>query len=235
MKNNLSVSETFYSLQGEGKTMGHPAVFLRLSGCNLLCKSDDWICDSIDVWRKGIKTDFNEVLSSEFIIRLRNGAILVITGGEPLLHQIQIDRYLSWFWNRYNFNPTIEIETNGTIMPTDKLKGRKIHWNVSPKLSNSGETSKKRIKLDVIKWFSSIEKSIFKFVIGTDIDDVIGIISEYELDETIRSEKVWLMAAGSSHEELNETRKDVAELAIRAGMKYTERIHVNIWNQATGV
>lgn len=229
--NYLSVSETFASMQGEGKTMGHPAVFLRLSGCNLLCKSDSWICDSIDVWRKGVKTDFNDVLSTNMIMRLRHDAILVITGGEPLLHQTQIVRYLKWFYHRYNFAPIIEVETNGTIMPNKEMKRMNVHWNVSPKLANSGESSKKRINHEVITWFESIDSSIFKFVIN-DIDDILMITTEYLLPN---NEKIWLMAAGASHEELNQTRKIVAELAIEYGMRYSERIHVNIWNQATGV
>lgn len=58
----LNVSEKFLSIQGEGRTTGIPAIFLRLSGCNLLCKSSNWICDSIEVWRKGTKTSFDAVL-----------------------------------------------------------------------------------------------------------------------------------------------------------------------------
>ena len=58
--NHLLVSEVFYSLQGEGSTMGIPAVFLRLSGCNLLCDGA-WRCDTIEVWQKGHKTEFEDV------------------------------------------------------------------------------------------------------------------------------------------------------------------------------
>jgi len=63
---NIRISEHFYSLQGEGKTMGVPAIFVRLQACNLLCggygtqkdgKLHDgatWRCDTLDVWTKGI-------------------------------------------------------------------------------------------------------------------------------------------------------------------------------------
>jgi organic radical activating enzyme len=94
---NLIVSEKFYSLQGEGQTMGIPAIFVRLAGCNLLCKSDHWVCDSIEVWRKGDKTPFEEVLSAKDVDRLMNGAHLIFTGGEPMLHQKKILEYLNWF------------------------------------------------------------------------------------------------------------------------------------------
>ena len=62
---NLVVSEKFYSIQGEGISTGVPAVFLRLAGCNILCKGKGWICDSIEVWKKGVKTEFKDVLSTE--------------------------------------------------------------------------------------------------------------------------------------------------------------------------
>ena len=83
----LIVAETFYSIQGEGQTMGKPSVFLRLGGCNLLCKSEDWVCDSIEVWQKGKAVLFSEVLQEDYIKRLREGAHLIITGGEPLIHK----------------------------------------------------------------------------------------------------------------------------------------------------
>lgn len=230
VKNRISVSEVFYSLQGEGQTMGIPAVFLRLSGCNLLCKSKDWICDSIEVWKKGTMTNYKDVIKKEWIDRLKEGAHLVITGGEPLLHQDNIARYLNWFDETYDFQPIIEIETNGTIEPNWSMMTKVEYWNVSPKLANSGESFKKRVNKNAIHWLKDLNNVIFKFVIKEQ-DDILGIMTEYD----IPMEKVWLMPAGSSHEELNETRQMVAETAIKMGVRYTERIHVNIWNKATGV
>ena len=61
---SLNISEQFYSIQGEGRTVGVPALFLRLQGCNLTCggkktvltgnKQDgaSWRCDTIEVWTK---------------------------------------------------------------------------------------------------------------------------------------------------------------------------------------
>ena len=89
--NKLPVSEVFYSIQGEGQTMGVPAVFLRLGGCNILCQSESWICDTIEVWRKSKALPFEEVLGEEYEkLLLSKDVHLVITGGEPLLHQKMI-------------------------------------------------------------------------------------------------------------------------------------------------
>lgn len=232
MKNKtLTVSECFYSIQGEGQTMGHPAIFLRLAGCNLLCKSKEWICDSIEVWQKGTKTSFTDVLSNDYIKRLKEGAHLIITGGEPLLWQKKIVEYLSWFHGAFDFLPIIEIETNGTIIPSKDIQGYIDYWNCSPKLQNSGESAKKRINMIAIQEINKNTNSIFKFVISKE-EDFLEMLVDYE---GIDMRKVWLMPAGDSQELLSKTRKTVAELCIKVGVRYTERLHVNIWNQATGV
>ncbi len=230
----LSISEKFYSLQGEGQTMGIPSVFLRLSGCNLLCDGT-WLCDTIEVWKKGVKTPFGSVLTDDMVRRLKDGAHLIITGGEPLLHQKNLARYLHWFEVTYDFIPTIEIETNGTIMPDthdsillDYIK----YWNVSPKLKNSGEPFDKRFKELVLKTLSELWGTSFKFVI-TDRTDYEEIITDFK--DVIDFKKIILMPGGSSRKELDRTRQMVAELCIEVGHRYSSRLHINIWNQKTGV
>ena len=89
-KTKLPVSELFYSIQGEGRTMGIPAIFLRLGGCNLLCKSDSWVCDTIEVWQKSKAVEFEDILSEDFVEKLKAGVHFVITGGEPLIHQLTL-------------------------------------------------------------------------------------------------------------------------------------------------
>lgn len=227
---NLVVSEKFYSIQGEGQTMGRPAVFLRLAGCNLLCKSDNWVCDSIEVWQKGTKTPFKDVFNDDYIKVLKNGAHLIITGGEPLLHQKKIIDFLIWFNEKHKFKPIVEFETNGTIMPHERLIMLTEYWNVSPKLSNSGETANKRINEVAIEFFNSQPNTIFKFVVSCK-DDILEILNEYNLN----MKKVVLMPAGDSQELLNKTRQTVAELAIELGLRYSDRLHIVIWNQKTGV
>lgn len=229
----LIVAETFYSIQGEGQTMGKPSVFLRLGGCNLLCKSEDWVCDSIEVWQKGKAVLFSEVLQEDYIKRLREGAHLIITGGEPLIHKNKIIDYLEWFQREFRFKPIIEIETNGTINPEIILFETVNYWNVSPKLKNSGETAIRRINELALSAFNNNElKTIFKFVVK-DREDFLEILEDY--GNIIDIKKVVLMPAGSNTEELNKTRNIVAEMAIEFNVRYSERLHIVIWNQKTGV
>jgi organic radical activating enzyme len=231
----LAVSEVFYSIQGEGQTMGIPAVFLRLGGCNLLCESESWICDTIEVWRKSNATLFEDVLQEDWIDKLRNGAHLVITGGEPMLHEKAIRAYISWFNDEYNFVPIIEMETNGTIEPCNALLALVRFWNVSPKLSTAGKQNKRelRINTEALRTFDEQEdKTIFKFVISCE-EDITEVFEDF--GPHISGNKLVLMPAGSSQEELMKTRIFVAEKCRDLNVRYSERLHVVIWNLKTGV
>jgi organic radical activating enzyme len=211
--------------------MGVPAVFLRLSGCNILCQSENWVCDTIEVWRKGVKTPYEEVLKP-YLLQLAQGAHLVITGGEPLLHQKKVEQFLTWFEVEYGFFPVIEVETNGTITPSEYLIRHVMFWNCSPKLSTSGETFDKRYKPEVISFLNASPQSIFKFVISTEED-----IEELKKDYLpyCAPNKIYLMPAGENQVLLQQTRQMVAALCIENCWHYSDRLHVVIWDKKTGV
>ena len=232
-ENSLVVSECFYSIQGEGKTMGIPAVFLRLAGCNLLCKSESWICDSIEVWQQGSKIAFPDVLSNEKINHLRDGAHLVITGGEPLLHQKSLILFIEQLDQRFPDNPFfIEIETNGTIIPLREMLSRVDQWNCSPKLKNSGEPYNKRFKDLALMHLNGEKSTIFKFVIQEE-NDLVDLFQEF--GNKVDNDKIWLMPAGCSRKELDQTRELVAEACKVYGFRYSELLHIVIWDKKTGV
>jgi len=228
----LIVSETFYSLQCEGREIGVPAVFLRLAGCNLLCNSPSWRCDTIEVWQKGHAKFFADVLSEEFIQRLRDGAHLVITGGEPLLHQGTVIQYLEYLRTAWGCNPIVEMETNGTIVPAAQLYNHVSRWNVCPKLTNCGEPVNKRLNELALVHFNNHPDTIFKFVISKP-EDVLEILQDYAAH--ISMNKVVLMPAGATREELDAVRLMVVEQALKIGVRYSERLHIVIWNKKTGV
>lgn len=227
---SLVVSETFYSMQGEGISSGHPSVFIRLAGCNLLCEGDGWICDSIPVWRKGEKKPFEQVLTEGQIETLKQGAHLIFTGGEPMLHHEAIWEYMQWLRNKHGIEPYTEIETNGTKWDDDLEYFDQI--NCSPKLANSGETIARRFKPEVLENIDYHDNAWFKFVISREED--WNEIEETFLG-TISKEKIILMPAGDSIESLSKTRPIVAKLALLHGVKYCDRLQVVIWNQTTGV
>ena len=94
----LKVNEIFYSIQGEGANTGMPAIFIRLSGCNLRCP----FCDTKH--EKFTEMYVDEVLQE---VKKYDCLNIVWTGGEPTLQLT--DEILSEFQNYYNC-----IETNGT-------------------------------------------------------------------------------------------------------------------------
>ena len=234
----IPVSETFYSIQGEGQTMGVPAVFLRLGGCNLWCESSCWRCDTIEVWTKSVAKPLEECLPPEDLMWLTlegNNAHLVITGGEPLLHQEKVVKLIQYLNEVCKKKIVVEIETNGTILPSKELLELVSYWNCSPKLSTSGEknTFEKRVNVDVLKLLSQQnEKTIFKFVVS-EISETEEIKKDF-LPHVLSSQIV-LMPAGSTQEELNKTRQRVMAMCKLLSVRYSDRLHIVGWDKKTGV
>jgi len=99
---NLPVMETFYSIQGEGFHSGKPAYFIRLAGCDVGC---GW-CDVKESWDHGDHKIINvdKIVSD---LQCDNG-IVIITGGEPLMWDMNI------LTNKLKKNNnTIHLETSG--------------------------------------------------------------------------------------------------------------------------
>ena len=99
----LSDDKVFYTIEGEGEYIGWPSVFMRLSMCNLTCQgfaSDDSPhgCDSFISWSVKNKMTFAELTTyledGGYRKALENGAIWKITGGEPLVQQPKLLRFL---------------------------------------------------------------------------------------------------------------------------------------------
>lgn len=114
----MKVNEIFYSVQGEGRYTGTPAVFVRFASCNLNC----WFCDTEF-------HSFTEMSEDEIVAEASKYAsrYVVITGGEPTL---QITASLTAKLHAVGF--FIMLETNGTrALP----EGCEVDWiTCSPKL-----------------------------------------------------------------------------------------------------
>jgi len=239
--------EIFYTLEGEGKYVGHPSVFLRLFGCNLTCKGfaskdSPWGCDSYISWSIKNKRSFQEIgdlFEKEFACKLAAGAILKITGGEPLLRQEPLIRFIDYFWKRFDFMPRIDFETNATIIPDPywKLPVPNATFTTSPKLSNNGDLEERRYKPEVLEWHTqnwdkfSSWGSTFKFVISqeSDIDEIFNkYIDKFEIEK----ERVWFMPCCGSRQEHLDKATQVAEYAKNCGVNFSARLHLLLWDKA---
>lgn len=251
MINEIKVAEHFYSIQGEGVTAGNPAVFLRLSSCNLMCGGQDtekdkklhdgatWRCDTIESWLHGTRYSLQELTSllcEKYMYQFNNGAHLIVTGGEPLLQQTMLLKLLRAM--RENFPWLfIEIETNGTIMPDKEIALMTNLFNVSPKLSNSGMPEKRRIVGEVLRWLASrshVDHAIFKFVVS-DAADWEEIEHDYIRPFDIPQQQTWLMPACDARSQIKESWPIVAEIAKKKKTNFSPRLQVAIWDQTTGV
>ena len=236
-KNSLWVSEQFTSIQGEGQTIGMPAHFIRLKACNLDCV---W-CDTTEVWKQGIRKTFEQVAEdigekNLQLIREQN-MHLIITGGEPLLQQDSIVRFINWFSEEIiqNFDWQLEIETNGTIIPARDMIREVNYWNVSPKLLNAGydwHDFGKLVNEDALIEISMNGKNpIFKFVV-VGWNDVNQIERNYI--PPLEHFNIQLMPMASSQKEMAERADYVAEMAIKRSFRYSPRLQIDLWNTKTG-
>lgn len=230
----LNISEFYYNtVQGEGIYIGQPAAFLRLQGCTLSCK----YCDSKEVWRTGNPYTFEELFrlieESDLREQLYNGQHLVLTGGSPLLQQYQIADFLWEFEMQYGFLPFVEIENECVIIPIPKIIGKVKCWNNSPKLSSCDMGAKHYYKPEAILKLSELENSWFKIVISREED--WEEIEEYFLGcNLIKKEQIILMPEGATRAELEKSRMLTVEMAIEHGVRYSDRLHIQIWNKKVG-
>lgn len=245
--NFLPVVEIFYSLQGEGRYVGYPSVFIRLGGCNLKCPSLP--CDTIravdmqqyaDSWIR--YQDANSILKHiDSVLQLKTITTpkhIVITGGEPTIHfKNPIFIKLAELLVEKGF--LITIETNATI-ELDFLKYdiyKSFIYSMSVKLSNSGESKNKRFKPSVINSYTKFSKeSYLKFVINSEL--IIGGGLE-ELSEIIssasESTEIYCMPSGTNRAELEKEAKSVFEFCMSHSFRYSDRIHIRVYDNKDGV
>lgn len=223
----LAVNEMFGpTVQGEGASAGKRAFFLRLSGCNLACSwcdtpfTWDWTGKNGKVWGKAEETHIMEVADVHTALDglgAREGNLLVITGGEPMLQRKALEALL------WDLPLDVEIETNGTIAPPANWF---VRYNVSPKISNSSNLTAKRFNLEALEEFARRD-SIFKFVVSS-ADDIPEI--DFIVDKAgIRPSSVWLMPEGTTIGRMLESGPRVAQWAIDSGYNFTSRLHVLTW------
>lgn len=249
----LNLVESFISIQGEGKYVGKYALFVRFAGCNLKCKgfginlkspkTNEILvgCDTIKAVEishfshKNI-SNLNELLNlSVKKIPLSLKPIIIITGGEPLIHhKNKIFREFIKYLLNHKFE--IHFETNGTIfIDFDKFAELKeCIFSISVKLSNSGEDRQKRINFNALKALKQNAKdSFYKFVL--DKKNISSLSKEIEEILKFAPNEVYCMPMGGNKKQLRLNELCVCEFCIKNGYNYTGRLHIRLWNDKEGV
>ena len=225
-----SEPEIFHSVQGEGVSMGVPSVFLRLATCNLTCHWCDtkytWDWRNFDYQAEVVELDQEEIQDR---IQSFDCSHVVITGGEPLLQQADLEPLVeSLASNGYTF----EVETNGTIVPLPGMLRHIGQWNVSPKLRTSGNTPEMREIPLALGTFARLPEAYFKFVITgeSDVDEVCTLRDKYGLSR----DRVLLMPEGRIPTSLEEKSSWLPEACVQHGFRFTTRLHIILWGDERG-
>ena len=235
MNGSLPISETFVSIQGEGKLTGVPSWFCRVSGCNLRC---GW-CDTPYASWSPEKT--NRTIN-ELIQEAQNSGTkhAVLTGGEPMMFPelVALSEGLS------GIGMHITVETAGTLV----LAGLHCHlMSISPKLANSTPVNdprdpdgawatrheKRRLNFEAInELIASSPDRQLKFVVRS-ADDLSEIESVLESLRGYEPCDVMLMPEGVSVPEADSIRW-VVDACVERGWSFCPRVHVQLFGDARG-
>lgn len=233
------------TIQGEGKLVGVPSLFLRLGGCNLRCKwiLDDGTVSVCDTAYASYETKSNIEMSVDKVYQLISNNLgnirhLVITGGEPFLQAASLSVLCKKLKDAYR-NIHITIETNGTIYD-DKLADDIDLFSISPKLSFSLGGKKieglnRTVQLFVDKANGLKEKDYqLKFVTASDKH-------EAEIVDFLKTVKGWtnadilIMPAGTDDQMLSKSSKTALATCLKYGWRYCSRLHISLFGNKKGV
>jgi organic radical activating enzyme len=279
----IKIAELFYSIQGEGRYMGVPSVFLRTFGCNFKCagfgmdkgklseEAEDIAqvahlytkyeelplvstgCDSYASWHPDFKNLSPMLESSAIVNRIMEilpfkrweDEHLVITGGEPLLGW---QRAYPDLLDHASMGRLKEItfETNGTQKLSLEFKeyltrwknaygiNREITFSVSAKLPCSGEKWEEAILPEVVCEYEQVGTAYLKFVIATeqDLADALKAAGEYRAAGF--KGHVYLMPVGGVESVYALNNKAVALMAMKHGLRYSDRLQVPLFKNEWG-
>lgn len=125
----LRISEIFFSLQGETKTVGLPTVFVRLTGCPLRCH----YCDTAYAFHGGKVVDIDSILAD---VKQYNAHYVTVTGGEPLAQKACLTLLTRLCDQGYE----VSLETSGAISIAEV--DTRVMKVVDVKTPGSGEVTK---------------------------------------------------------------------------------------------
>jgi organic radical activating enzyme len=283
----IKLAELFYSVQGEGRYMGVPSVFMRTFGCNFKCagfgmpkgESTNEVdpiaanvhlyktyeelplvstgCDSYASWHPAFKHLSPFYSPEEIVENIMNilpynrweDEHLVITGGEPLLKWQNIYPELLSHSKMQNLKE-LTFETNGTQELTKEFKHFLLDWvlnpkwgkrghdaltfSVSAKLSCSGEERSVAIRPDVVCGYEEVGYTYLKFVVATeeDAEEALETLDIYRAEGF--QGPCYLMPVGGVESVYTLNNRRVAELAMKNGLRYSDRLQVPLFKNEWG-
>lgn len=207
------ITEIFYSLQGETRTVGLPTVFVRLTGCPLRCS----YCDTEYAFYGGKKMAISDIIAK---VNNYQPRYVTVTGGEPLA-QNTCRQLLTALCD---LNVEVSLETSGAMDISD-IDPRVIKV-MDLKTPDSGEESKNRYSNLALM----TQRDQLKFVICSrqDYDWSVAKLAEYTLANQCE------LLFSPEHDNLNPS--ELADWIIKDNLPVRMQIqlHKYLWNDAQG-
>jgi 7-carboxy-7-deazaguanine synthase len=225
----VRIAELFHSIQGEGKLVGVPSVFIRASGCNLRCS---WCDTPYASWKpEGDDVPVDQIVERIAQFKTRH---VVITGGEPMIMPdvVELCDLL------HQFDHHITIETAATVFKPLRLDLASL----SPKLSNSTPVDsqfsemheRQRMNIPVIQQFIDSSPDFqLKFVVSgdRDLDEIQTVLEQLK---GWRPSDVQLMPEGTDAATLNARAGWIAQVCKNTGFRYCPRLHIHLFGNKRG-
>jgi 7-carboxy-7-deazaguanine synthase len=209
----LRITEVFYSLQGESRSVGLPTVFVRLTGCPLRCQ----YCDTSYAFTGGEWMSIDEVAER---VRQYPTRWVTVTGGEPLAQRNCLQLLVRLCDAGYQ----VSLETSGAL-PVNEVDPRVIKV-MDLKTPGSGEAD--RNLLDNLRFL--LPQDQIKFVICDERDYqwAITMIADHRLTDTCE------VLMSPSFGQMNATQ--LAEWILRDGLavRFQLQLHKILWGDEPG-
>jgi len=203
----MKVNEIFESIQGEGEYAGYPALFIRLAGCNRKCK----FCDT-----KHNEGENINISKLKKIISYSKQDNVIFTGGEPLL---QLDELVDLI--KICNNKNFMLETNGDKITENNIE---LLFNlfsyvcVSPKDKKTAKRCKKLLETKTFPFFYDIK-----------------VVTDLKLNKNLIPYATCLMPLTTNKSSDTLTNQLVWKYCVENRIRYSPRLHVDVWKGLKGV
>ena len=127
---------------------------------------------------------------------------------------------------------SVEIETNGTVAAPPRLDVRVDQYNVSPKLTHSGNPAQLALIPERLAAYAADRRAFFKFVIAEPGD--VGEALALQRDYAIPAQRMFLMAEGTTSHALRERQAWLGELCLEHGLRMSDRLHIHLYGDERG-
>ena len=208
----MKINEIFFSIQGEGKWIGKPNIFIRVTGCNLRCN----YCDTTYAYENGNEMNVPEIITAIDKYPCKS---VCITGGEPLLQNEIQDLIKQLIKVGY----TLIIETNGSLSINEIVGNNRLVISIDIKCPSSGMSDKM-----IYENLSLLTKNDqVKFIIGSKDDYIFSknVVNKYKPKAKIFFQPIWSFSP-----------KKISSWILEDGLDVTLgiQLHKIIWGNTRG-